>query len=99
MDAEFAREVSRRFRNAPSLPGQSAVRALYADCRNLILGACRRGKFETVVLVDSSDKDAEGAIRGVADTLREEGYRVFVTIIPSSIAHRSDIKWETEQEE
>lgn len=96
MDAEFARQISRRFRDTNAFPEKSAVRALYADCRNLILGACRRGKFETVVLVDSSDKDAEYAIREVADTLREEGYRVFVTIIPSSIAHRIHIRWDSE---
>ena len=98
MNAEFAREISRRYRNAASIPEKSAVHALYADCRNLILGACRRGKFETVVLVDATDKDSVGAIREVADTLREEGYRVFVAIIPSSIAHRIHISWDSEQE-
>ena len=99
MNAEFAREISRRYRNAASIPEKSAVHALYADCRNLILGACRRGKFETVVLVDATDKDAEGAIREVADTLREEGYWVSSAIMPSSLAHRIRIKWDSKKEE
>ena len=65
----------------------------------MILGACRRGKFETVVLVDATDKNAEGAIIEVANTLRKEGYWVSSVIIPASLAHRIHIKWGSEQEE